>query len=170
MYPTVFIDQMDEQVLLAKKGNPVALATVCVMRMLKAKKDEKKRYQYAKELLKLMKNAGYSTEAAIGLMQFIEGMTALSAAKLKNALKNDMEQEIMEMLGEMKDMKTVQTPILRNILRKKAQEIFRAEGVVEGEAARKLKDARRMLSRGIEINVIADVTELSEEEIRNLQN
>jgi hypothetical protein len=165
-YPTVFIDQMDEQALLAKKKNPVALATVCVMRMLKAKRDEKKRYQYAKELLKLMKSAGYSVETSIGLMQFIEGMTGLSAKNLKSALKNDLEQEIMEMLGEVKDMTTVRTPLLRKALQNVAKEIFRAEG----EAERKLKDARRMLSHGIGIDVIADVTELPLEEIRNLQN
>jgi phosphotransacetylase len=70
------------------------------------------------------------------------------------------------MLGEVKDMTTVQTPLLRKALRNVAKEIFRAEG----EAERKLKDARRMLSRGMEIDVIADVTELSEETIRNLQN
>jgi hypothetical protein len=169
-YPTVFVNEMDEEALLAKKDNPVALATVCVIRMLKAKKDERKRYQYAKELLKLMKGAGYSVETSIRLMQFIEGMTGLSTAKLKSALGNDLEQEITEMLGEAKNMTTVQTPILRKVLKKVAQDIFKAEGRTEGETERKIKDARRMLSRGIGIDVIADVTELSEEKIRSLQN
>jgi hypothetical protein len=162
MYPTVFIDQMDEQNLLARKENPVALATVCVIRMMEAKRDEEKRYQYARELLKIMKSAGYSVEKAIGLMQFIEGMTGLRTAKLKRALKNDLEQEIMEMLGEVKDMTTVQTPILKKVLQNVAKEIFKTEG--------KLEDARRMLSRGMGIDVIVDVTELPEETIRNLQN
>jgi hypothetical protein len=161
-YPTVFIDQMDEQELLAKKENPVALATVCVMRMLKAKSDERKRYHCAKELLKLMKSAGYSVETGIGLMQFIEGMAGLNTAKMKGALKKDLEQEIMEMLGEGDNLMTLQTPILRKILRKKVQEIFKIEG--------KLEDARRMLSRGMGIDVIVDVTELPEETIRNLEN
>ena len=161
-YPTVFVDTMGEQGLLEKKGNPVALATVCVIRMLKAKRDERKRYQYAQELLKLMKSAGYSIETTIGLMQFIEGMTGLSTAKLKSALKNELEQGIMEMLGEVKDMTTVQTPLLRKALRNVAKEIFRTEGRVD--------TARKMLSRGMEINVIADVTDLPEETIRNLQN
>jgi hypothetical protein len=169
-YITVFIDQMDEQELLAKKHNPVALAIVCVIQMLKAKRNEEKRYQYAKDLLKIMKGAGYSVETAIGVMQFIEGMTGLSTAKLKNALKNDLEQEIMEMLGEVKDMATVQTPILRKALRNVAKEIFRAEGKAEGEFERKLKIARKMLSRGMKIDVIADVTELPKEEILKLQH
>jgi hypothetical protein len=159
---------MDEQGLLEKKGNPVALATVCVIRMLKAKRDERKRYQYAQELLKLMKSAGYSIETTIGLMQFIEGMTGLSTAKLKSALKNELEQGIMEMLGEVKDMTTVQTPLLRKALRNAAKEIFRAEGKTEGDVERKLKIAEKMLSRGMGIDVIADVTELSEEEIHKL--
>jgi hypothetical protein len=162
MYPIIFVDQMDGEDLLARKENPVALATVCVIRMLEAKKDERKRYQYAKELLKLMKGAGYSVETSIRLMQFIEGMTGLTTAKLKSALGNDLEQEITEMLGEAKDMTTVQTPILRKILRKKAQEIFKIE--------EKFDTARRMLSRGMEVDVIADVTELPEKEIRSLQN
>jgi hypothetical protein len=129
--------------------------------MLKAKRDERKRYQNAKELLKLIKSAEYSLETSIGLMQFIEGMSGLSTAKLKGALKKDMEQEITEMLGEVTNM-AVQTPILRKILRKKAQEIFKTEG--------KLEDARKMLSRGMEIDVIADITELPEETIRHLQS
>jgi hypothetical protein len=170
IYPTAFVDQMDEEDLLAKKENPVALATVCVIRMLRAEKDERKRYQYAKELLKFMKDAGYSVETTIRLMQFIEGMTGLSTAKLKSALRNDLEQEIMKMLGEVKDMTTVRTPLLRKALKKAAQDIFRAEGKNEGETERKFKDARRMLLRGIGIDVIADVTELSEEEVRSLQN
>jgi hypothetical protein len=156
---------MDEQGLLEKKGNPVALATVCVIRMLKAKRDEKKRYQYAQELLKLMKSAGYSIETTIGLMQFIEGMTGLSTAKLKSALKNELEQGIMERLGEVKDMTTVQTPLLRKALRNVAKEIFRTEGKTE----EKFETARKMLSRGMGIDVIMDVTELPEEEILLLQ-
>jgi hypothetical protein len=161
-YPTVFIDQMDEQGLLAKKKNPVALAVICAMRMLKAKKDERKRYRYAQELLALMKTSGYSVDTAVSVMQFIEGMTGLETVKLKNELKKDLEREINELLGEVKDMMTVQTPILRKVLKKKAQEAFKTEG--------KLEAARRMLSRGMTIDVITDVTELSEEKIRNLQS
>jgi hypothetical protein len=170
IYPTVFIDQMNEQELLGKKENPVALAAVCVIRMLKAKRDEQKRYRYAGELLKILKSAGYSVDTAIRLMQFIEGMTGLNTARLKSALKNELEREIMGMLGEVKDVATVRTPLLRQALRNAAKEIFRAEGKAEGEVERKLKDARRMFSHGIGIDIISDVTELSEEEIRNLQN
>jgi predicted transposase/invertase (TIGR01784 family) len=169
---------MDEKSLLAKKENPVAIAAVCVKRMLKAKKDEQKRYQYARELLKMMKGSGYSMDTALKLMQFIEGITGLNTPKLKNALENDLDQEITEMLGGAKDMTAVQTPILRKVLRRKAQEMFRAEGMnegkkegkEEGKKEGKLEDARRMLARGMEIDVIVDVTELPEEEIRNLQN
>jgi hypothetical protein len=160
-YRTVFIDQMDEQELLEKQENPVALATVCSIRMLKAKRDEKKRYQNAKELLPLMKSAGYPVETSIGLMQFIEGMAGLSTAKLKGALKNDLEREVTDMLGDVTNI-TVQTPILRKILRKKAQEAFKTEG--------KLEDARKMLSRGMGIDVIAEITELPEKTIRTLQS
>jgi predicted transposase/invertase (TIGR01784 family) len=64
----------------------------------------------------------------------------------------------------------VQTPILRKVLWEKAQEMFRAEGVNDGKKEGKLEVAKRMLSRGTGIDVIADITELPEEEIRNLQN
>jgi hypothetical protein len=161
IYPTVFIDQMDEQDLLAKKKNPVALAVVCAMRMLKAKKDERKRYRYAQELLALMKTSGYSVDTAVSVMQFIEGMTGLETVKLKNELKKDLEREINELLGEVKDMTTVQTPILRKVLKKKAQEAFEAKGETKG----KLEAARRMLSRGMTLDIIMDVTGLSEKEI-----
>jgi hypothetical protein len=165
-YPTVFIDQMDEQSLIAKKGNPVALAAVYAKWISKAKRDERKRYQYAKDLLTAMQGAEYSEDATLGLLQFIEGMAGLRTTNLKSALKSDLEQEISKMLGKGKDMKIPQTPILRKILRKKAQETFLAEGKAEG----KLECARRMLSRGIELEIITDVTELSEEEIRNLRD
>jgi hypothetical protein len=163
IYPTVFLDQMDEEDLLAKKKNPVALAVVCAMRMLRAKKDEKVRYQYAKDLLKTMRSAGYSADTTLRLMQFIEGMTGLSTSKLKNALENEMEQNIL--FEEAKNMETVQTPILKKILRKMAKKAYRDEATTDA----KLEDARRMLSRGMEVDVIADVTELSEEKIRQLQ-
>jgi hypothetical protein len=165
-YPTVFIDQMNERDLLAKKNNPVALAAICTKRMLKAKKNEDKRYLCAKELLTTISGTEYSVETCIALMQFIEGMAGLNTPRLKRALKNDLEQGIMEKLREVNDMRTVRTPILRTALRNAAQEIFRAEG----KAEEKLETARRMLSRGMGIDVISDVTELPEEEIRGLEN
>jgi hypothetical protein len=165
-FPTVFIDQLDEQLLLAKKENPVALAIVCVLWMKKAKREERKRYLNAHALLKIMKSAEYSVDTNIELMQFIEGMANLNMPMLKNALQKDLEQDITEMFGEEKSMNTVQAPILRKILRKKAQETLRAEG----KAAEKIESARRMLSRGVEIDIIADITELTHDEIHHLQN
>jgi hypothetical protein len=163
-YPTVFIDQMDEEWLLSMKKNPVALASLYLKRMQKAKKNEPQRYRHAKELLTLMKTAGYSVDTAVFLMQFIEGMTGLNAAKLKNELKKDLEDGINDLLGEVKDMTAVQTPILKKVLKKKAQEVFRAAGKVEG----KLEDAQRMLSRGMPMDVIKDITQLAEEEVHSL--
>ena len=158
-YPTVFIDQLDEEHLLSMKENPVALASVCVKRMLQAKKDEKKRFLYARELLRTMKTAGYSVDTCIKLTQFIEGITNLSAINLRKEFDKEMDG-IFEETGPMQ----VRTPILRKVLRRKAKEWIRAEG----KAEEKMEIVHRMVARGMDIKDISSLTDVPEEEIRPL--
>ena len=53
-YPTVFIAQLDEEALLELKKNPVALAALCAKRMLKAWKNESKRYDSTSAWIKMV--------------------------------------------------------------------------------------------------------------------
>ena len=138
--------------------------------MLKAGKNENKRYEYAKELLKLMRSAGYTEETYIRLVQFIEGMSNLSTGKWVK----ELEDEIDNLLGEVEsvEMEVVRTPILRKVLRKRTYNRVKAEGIAEGKAdgivEGKMETARRMLARGMDINAIADLTGFSKEELDTL--
>ena len=178
-YLTVFIDQMDEKRLMDMKDNPVALAAVCAIRVLKAGKNETRRFEYARELFRLMKERGYSADTRARLVMFIDGITNLSAAELVK----EFDKEIDELLEEVEDMQTM-GPIMKRFIKRKSYEWGVAKGVAEGEArgvaegeargeARgiiegKKATARLMLARGMEIDVIADLCGLSLEEVREL--
>jgi hypothetical protein len=155
IYPMIFIDQMDEKHLMAMQRNPIALATLCVLRMLKAKKDETKRFFYGRELLTIIKNTGYPVDVCIKLVQFIEGMINLGTRKW---LK-EFEQGIEDLFQGVKSV-PVKTPLLRKVLAKKSYEWGKVEG--------KRETARLMLARKMKLDVIADLTGLPEEEIRGL--
>ena len=169
-YPTVFIDQLDDETLLGLKENPVALATLCAKRMYKARKSESKRYEYAEELLKLMRSAGYTKDTYIRLSQFIEGLSNLSASKWVKKLEAEIGNVLEE---EVNPVDVVRTPILRKVLRRKLKECFRAEGRAEGKAEGRaegkaegeMEIARRMFDRGMELAVIAELTGVSTEEL-----
>jgi len=188
-YPTVFIDKMDEEYLLTKKANPFTLAVLCAKRMAKAGKNENKRYEYAKELLKQMRSAGFSEDTSIRLVQFIEGMVNLNTRKFVK----ELEKEIDNLLGkEAASMFEVRTPILKKVLERKACEWARAEGIAEGKAEGiaegkaegiaegkaegkaegiaewKIETIRRMFARKMKLDVIAAATGYSVEEVESL--
>ena len=158
-YLTVFIDQLDEKRLLAMDWNPVALAVVSAARMLKAGKNEAKRFEYAKDLFRLMKERGYAIDVRSSLAQFVDGITNLHTV----TLMKEMEQEIDDLLEEVENM-PVMTPVFSKVIKRKSYEWGRAEG----EARGRKQAAMAMLARGMELDVIADVTGLSEEEVRAL--
>jgi hypothetical protein len=157
IYPIVFLDQLNEENLLAIKGNPVALAALAVVRIAKAKKNESKRFQYIKELLEMIKAEQYSVEVNIGLGQFIEGITNLSTSHLTKEFKRILE----DLFSEVKYV-PVKTPMLKKVLSKKSYEWGKAEG--------KIEVARVMLARKMKLDVIADLTGLTEEDIKSLLN
>jgi len=158
-YVTVFIDQLDEKQLLAMYWNPVALAVVSAIRAQKAGKDEMKRFEYARDLFRLMKERGYAIDVRSSLGQFVDGITNLRAS----ALLLEMEQEIDDLLEEVETM-PVMTPVFSKVMERKSYEWGEAKGRLE----EKKQTARAMLARGMELDLIADLTGLSEEEIRTL--
>jgi hypothetical protein len=155
-YRTVFFDQLDENLLLAMEENPVALAAVGAIRMLRADKGETQRFEYARELFRLLKDRKYSTETCIQLVQFVEGITALSTAKL---LKK-FEEELDNLLEEVKPM-PVMTPVLSKVLKKKSYEWGKLEG--------KEETARSMLADAMSPDLIAKFTGLTVEKIETLR-
>jgi hypothetical protein len=159
-YRTVFLDQMDENRLLAMKENPVALATVGAIRMLRAGKLEPRRFEYARELLRLLKDRKYSIDICIQLTQFLEGITALSTAKLLEKFGEEMDN----LLKEVEPMR-IMTPVLSKVLKKKSYEWGKLDGVLEGQQ----KIARSMLAEAMPLDRIAKFTDLSVEEVEALR-
>ena len=121
----------------------------------------------------------------------MDGITNLRAA----TLLQEMEQEIDDLLEEVETM-PVMTPVFSKVMERKSYEWGEAKGRLEGEAKgrfegeakgrfegeakgrfegeakgrleEKKQTARAMLARGMELDLIADLTGLPEEEIRTL--
>ncbi|MDR1875955.1 MAG: hypothetical protein LBQ90_13190, partial [Synergistaceae bacterium] len=180
-YPTVFIDQLDEAQLMEMENNPVSVAVIAVKRMIKARSSEAGRFRQGREMLRLLKTRGYSLEVCHSLGQFIEGITRLSVEKLVEEFEKEMEG----LLEEVKSM-PVTAPIMEKVLKKKSYERGRAEGEARGRAEgeargraegeargarlKALETARLMLGRNMDIDAIADLTGLSEDEVRELES
>jgi hypothetical protein len=168
-YPTVFIDQMDEARLLVMEHNPLALAVAAAACMIRAGKSETRRFEYGREMLRILKSRGYSQEVYTSLIHFIEGVTRLSAKKLLD----DFEKEVDIFFMEVESM-SVTTPIVDKVLKKRSYEWGRAQGKAEGKAEglhlKAVETARLMLERGMAVDLIADLTKLSEDEVRELAN
>ncbi|TCW60204.1 hypothetical protein C5O22_12700, partial [Treponema sp. J25] len=80
------------------------------------------------------------------------------------------EDPVPQWVDEIRTLKEVPT-MLATAIKKKEQEWFmegRNEGMALGEEKNRRETARRMKSRGIEIDIIAEVTGLSREEIEEL--
>ncbi|MDR1377612.1 MAG: hypothetical protein LBJ36_00965 [Synergistaceae bacterium] len=164
-YRTVFIDQMDEEHLLKMTDNPIALAVLAASRMLKAGKSEKRRFEYAREMLRLLKSRGYSLEVRHKVSQFIEGVSSLSAKKLLE----DFEKEIDEVFEEVKSM-PIKTPIVEKVLKRKSYEWGVVEGKLEGRLESKKETALSMLAEGMIPDLISKITGLTVREIQNLRS
>jgi hypothetical protein len=160
-YITAYIDQMNEERLLEMTANPVALAVLAAARILKAGRSEVKRFEYGKEYLRIMKTRGYTLEERARVALFIEGITDLRTEKLIKEFDRDLSDAFDE---EGKTMTTM-TPIVKRVLRKKALEWAKAEGMY----FKSLETARLMLDRDMKIDVIADLTGLSVEEVNSLR-
>jgi hypothetical protein len=106
-YRTVFIDLLDEERLLEMTDNPVAVMVVAAARMLKAGKSETRRFEYGREMVRMLKSRGYSLEVRHKLGQFIEGVVDLSVEKLLE----EFEKEIDDLFKEVESM-PLKTPIV----------------------------------------------------------
>jgi predicted transposase YdaD len=171
-YRTVFIDQMGEDRLLAMTDNPLAVAVVVASRMLKAGKSEVRRFEYGREMVRLLKTRGYPLEVRHKVGQFIEGVADLRAERLLE----EFEKEIADLFGEVASM-PLKTPIMEKVLKRKSYEWGRTEGILEGilegETRGKLEGkretARSMLADGMAPDLIAKFTGLSVREVQDLR-
>jgi predicted transposase/invertase (TIGR01784 family) len=153
----------------------LSVAIVAAARMIKAGNSETGRFEQGRAMLRLLKTQGYPLDVCHRVGQFIEGVVNLSAEKLLE----EFAREVDILVKEMKSM-PVTAPIMEKIVNKNSYELGKAdgkaEGIAEGKAEgkaegihyRALKTARLMLERNMEIDVIADLSGLSEDEVRGL--
>jgi hypothetical protein len=133
-YRTVFLDKLDEEQLLAMTHNPLSVAVVAAMRLRKAGKNEEKRFEYGREMLRLLKSRGYSLDVRHQVVQFIAGLVNLSAKELLE----EFEKEMDNVLEEMESM-TVKVPAMEKYLKKKSYEWGKKDGKLEGILEGKLE-------------------------------
>lgn len=118
--------------------------------MIQARGSDEKKFSFVRELFKLLKARGYSPEKTTALLIFLEG---LFEPKNKELLI-EYNKEVEEMICN-QELPVVMTPTIRRWCK---------EAKLEG----KLETARKMLSRGMDIALIIDLTGLSEDEIKSL--
>jgi hypothetical protein len=167
-YRTVFIDALDEAELLSG-NNPVGLAVVAAARMQRAGRSETRRFEYGRELMRLLKSRGYSFEVSAHLAQFVLGMINLSSQKLSDEFDKELDAIFMEV-----ESVPVKVPMLTRYFKKKSYEWGvnegKAEGKVEGKHEKAIETAKLMLTRGMDIEVTADLTGLSVDKVQELRD
>ena len=163
LYKTVFIDELNDEKLLSMKENPVALAVMAAKHMLNAQRSEQKRFEQGRTLLRILKERGYSVDDRMKVAMFVDGVMGLSSEKLME----EFEGELDKLLEEVNTM-PVETPVMTRLFKRKSYEWGVADGEARGERLKALDTARKMLSRKMDIATIADLTELSEDDIQSL--
>ncbi|GHS92698.1 hypothetical protein AGMMS50276_01160 [Synergistales bacterium] len=191
-YRTVFIDRLNEEELLNMKHNPLAISTLAAVRIAKAGRSEARRFEQAKEMIRLLKVYGFPLDVRMKVGFFIEGLANFSLERFLKKFEEEFEISCEE--GG-KDM-TVTTPIVKRVLEKKARKWIRDEGKLEGKIEGKLEGkiegklegkiegklegkiegayekalevARSMLARNMPRDLISEVAGLSIEELNQL--
>jgi predicted transposase YdaD len=171
-YRTVFLDQLDEERLLEMEGNPVAVAVAAAIRMQKAGKNEKQRFEYGREMVHLLKSRGYPSGVRQKVIQFITEIANLSAEKLLV----EFNKEIDDLFEEVESM-PITSPMVEEVLKKKSYRRGKADGKREGKLEGRLegrlegqkKTALLMLSDRMAPDLISKFTGLSVKEIQDLR-
>ncbi|GHV40187.1 hypothetical protein FACS1894187_20880 [Synergistales bacterium] len=171
-YHTVFIDKLNEEYLLKMKHNPLAISTLAAVKIAKAGKSEAKRFEQAKEMIRLLKMYGFPLDVRMKVGFFIEGVLNLS---LENLLK-DFDEEF-DVLCEERNEDMYIPPIAKRVLTRKAREWVRDEGKIEGKLEGKIEGAyekaldvaRSMLADAMSADLVSKFTGLSVEELNRLR-
>ena len=161
-YNTIQLLDLDEEELLMST-NPFKFALCAAKRALRCKRDERRKYAYLKELLRILADRGWKHEEKKYLLNFMEGIIDLRDKAL--------QQEIFKYEESLeKEGKIMYVSIAEQVGIEKGIEKGMEKGKLEGERSKALETARRMLARRMPVDVIADLTGLSEDEVRGLMN
>jgi hypothetical protein len=167
-YNKFVLADLDDDELL-KSENPVDLVFYAAKRAASCK-EELQKYHYLRIVLRLLAERGWSTEDKRDLMLFAE--------RILNLKDEDLIRQYTQYQKELdKEGKIVYVSLLEREMRQELTEEMRQEisreisqEYLEKGHQKALVAARKMLERRMSVDVIADFTELPEDEIRGLIN
>ena len=146
-------------------SNPMAMVVKAQLQRYELKKaDNKKKSSVKWELIRQCNESGYSKDDIRVLLKFIDWLI-----RLPEGLNRQLSRKI-EKLEE--DYKMPYVTSWERIAKKEGVKIGEERGVKIGEERgvrkEKIETARRLLNRGVDINMVADVTGLSQKEVEAL--
>ena len=163
-YNRLVLKELNDEELLASE-NLFDLALFAAKKSLIHKNDEKRKYLYQKELIRLLKNRNWSQEDRYDLFLFIDRIIALKDETLIEDIRKDGDE-----LWEGEDYMPITTAErAERTYTHRGYRMGIIQGIEKGERLGKLETARKMLARGMEVAFIADLTGLPEDEIQALR-
>ena len=133
--------------------NPMSLAVMVQLKSFEAKKgDDKKKFDIKRELIRQYYSHGYDGKYIRSLFHFIDLIF-----RLPESFDKKLSEEIIQLEEEYK------MPHVTSWER-----IAKKEGKKEGKREGKLETARELIKRGVDINIIAEATGFSREELEKL--
>jgi hypothetical protein len=150
------LDLDDDELL--RSENPIDFVFYAAKQAVSCKEEHQK-LRYLRVVLGLLTERGWSTEDKRDLMLFAERILNL---KDKNLIRQYTQYQ-RELSEEGKIMYV-------SLLEREMRQEMSQEYLKKGERQKALTTARKMLERQMPVNVVADLTELPEDEVRGLMN
>ena len=157
-FPVVkLIDYRLAREKLEVSTNPFALVVEAFLRYIDGKGNQDRLYAAKRQCIAVLFEKNYNKYRIRALLRFIDWVL-----QLPEVLERRLEEELPEITGG-KSMPYVTS--WERMAAERAAKKAKKDGIIEG----KIKDAKRMLSKGMDIALISEITELPEEKIIQLQ-
>nr|VFJ54163.1 MAG: Predicted transposase YdaD [Candidatus Kentron sp. FM]VFK12573.1 MAG: Predicted transposase YdaD [Candidatus Kentron sp. FM] len=169
---TKLIDYADRAESLEANPNPFALVTVAHLRTRQTKNDPPARYRAKRNLVGLLYRQGWERQRVLDLFAVLDWMM-----RLPEELEQQLWQDIETIEGEtqMPYVTSVERLATQKGLQKGLQQgrqegiqLGKEKGLQEGEYKKATEVARVAMAKGMDIGIVAEISGLSEEEIRRL--
>jgi hypothetical protein len=173
-FPSVkLLSYKDKLPTLLEQDNVFALITAAHLLTLQSKDDYQQRFKFKWQLTRLLYERNWDKQRIINLFAIIDWMMRLP---------EDLERQLWSQIAQLEEHKTmryvtsverigiekgIQQGILQGIQQGMQQGI--QQGKQKGKLEEKQEIALSMLSRGLAVDLIADITHLSEQQILALQ-
>lgn len=168
-YNVIKTYELNEDELL-KKGTPFSLLLLAAKRAHKVRKNDHETLTFLKEYRELLLAKNYPPKTSVFLVAFAERITRMKNSTLLTEYIHYVREQKKQIEGEPKMLLTIMDEIL---LEEQKEEGWRGgklegklEGVREGELKGKLETARRLRERGMNLEQIQAVTDLSDEQMK----